>query len=207
MPGEGPAKVSSWTQFRYSANIGAVKEDYPLSKKKKIRMALRHPGLQEFSLVEFPMDPDWGSNADENIGHREEKWAEKVKVGLFEQDQHLRTDRTLYRKITIKGVLEINRESVRIGENRPNYEFYLCVMLLLLFPLFFHFLFFFFSKSFGWCVGITVFVKDLPEVWPFFWVKSPRPIFMKYSNRPPIPSVRSGGGRRSGFSGVFLLRG
>ena len=86
------------------------------------------------------MDPDWGSNADENIGHRKEEWAEKVKTGIFEQNQHLRIDRTLYRKITIKGVFEINRESVGIGENRPSYEFYLCVMFFIIMSSLFFFL-------------------------------------------------------------------
>ena len=87
---ENPAKVSSWTQFRCLANLWtpcwrklrsnseelykcyknltrAVKEDYPLLKKK-FRMALRRPGLQEFSLVEFTWEMfkiQWPKEPDE----------------------------------------------------------------------------------------------------------------------------------------------
>ena len=132
------------------------------------------------------MDPDWGSDADENIDHRKEEWDEKVKAGIFEQNQHLRIDRTLYREITIKDVLEINRESVgigenrwksaKIGENRPSYEFYLCVIFLLLFPLFL-------KKKIEWCAGISVVVKNFPEVWSI-WLKSPKNHFYEVLKSP-----------------------
>ena len=84
-------------------------------------MALRHPGLQELSLVEFTgnkMREDCNKKTCTKVEKPREARERNATNWYFEQNQHLRIDLTLFREVTIKDVFEINRESEGIGENR-----------------------------------------------------------------------------------------